>query len=59
MCVILLTVNHCLFANGDVSMRFSGKDDNAVLECLAHLSRKANKAMIRRPSVRRPPFSKI
>ena len=24
----LFTVNYCLFANGDVSIRFSGKDDN-------------------------------
>ena len=30
--VILLTVNYCSFANGDVSIRFNGKDDNVVLE---------------------------
>ena len=30
--VILFTVNYCLFANGDVSIRFNGKDDNDVLE---------------------------
>ena len=30
--VILFTVNYCLFANGDVSIRFNGKDDNVVLE---------------------------
>ena len=30
--VILSTVNYCLFANGDVSIRFNGKDDNVVLE---------------------------
>ena len=30
--VILLTVNYCLFANGDVSIRFNWKDDNVVLE---------------------------
>ena len=30
--IILFTVNYCLFANGDVSIRFNGKDDNAVLE---------------------------
>ena len=34
MCIILFTANYCLFANGDdnVSIRFSGKDNNAVLE---------------------------
>ena len=30
--IILFTVNYCLFANGDVSIRFNGKDDNVVLE---------------------------
>ena len=30
--VILFTVNYCLFANGDVSIRFIEKDDNVVLE---------------------------
>ena len=30
--VILFTVNYCLFANGDVSIRFNGKDDNVVLD---------------------------
>ena len=30
--VILFTVNYCLFANGDVSIRFNEKDDNVVLE---------------------------
>ena len=30
--VILLTVNYCSFANGDVSIRFNGKDENVVLE---------------------------
>ena len=25
-------LNYCLFANGDVSIRFSGKDDDSVLE---------------------------
>ena len=30
--VILFTVNYCLFANGDVSIRFNGKDENVVLE---------------------------
>ena len=34
--VILFTVNYCLFANGDVSIRFSGKDDNVVLELLMY-----------------------
>ena len=29
---ILFTVNYCLFANCDVSIRFNGKDDNVVLE---------------------------
>ena len=28
----MFTVNNCLFANGDVSIRFNGKDDNFVLE---------------------------
>ena len=32
MRVSLFTVNYCLFAKGDVSIRFSGKDDNVVLE---------------------------
>ena len=32
--VILFTVNYCLFANGDTSIRFSRKDDNIVLEFL-------------------------
>ena len=32
MRVVLFTVNY-LFANGDVSIRFSGKDDNVVLGC--------------------------
>ena len=27
----VVTVNYCLFANGDISIRFSGKDDNVVL----------------------------
>ena len=26
------TANYCLFANGDVSIRFNGNDDNVVLE---------------------------
>ena len=30
--VILFTVNYCLFATGDVSIRVNGKDDNVVLE---------------------------
>ena len=30
--VILFTVNYCLFANGDVSIRFNGKDNMGVLE---------------------------
>ena len=30
--VILFTVNYCLFANGDVSIRFIGKDNKGVLE---------------------------
>ena len=30
--VFFFTVNYCLFANGDVSIRFNGKDDNVVLE---------------------------
>ena len=30
--VILFTVNYCLFANGDGSIRFNGKDENVVLE---------------------------
>ena len=30
--VILFTVNYCLFANGYISIRFNGKDDNIVLE---------------------------
>ena len=30
--VILFTVNYCLFANGDVFIRFNGKYDNVVLE---------------------------
>ena len=32
MCVILFTVNYRIFANGGVSIRFNGKDDNVVLE---------------------------
>ena len=28
----LFTVNYCIFANGDVSIGFNGKDDNVVLE---------------------------
>ena len=32
--VILFTLNYCLFAHGDVSIRFNGKDDNVVLECM-------------------------
>ena len=32
--VFLFTVNYCLFVNGDVSIGFSGKDDNVVLEFL-------------------------
>ena len=35
--VILFTVNYCLFANGDVSIRFNGKDDNVVLEYTINL----------------------
>ena len=31
---ILFTVNYCLFANGDVFIRFNGKDDKVVLENL-------------------------
>ena len=34
MHVILFTLNYCKFANGDVSVRFNGKDDKIVLECL-------------------------
>ena len=34
--VILFAVNYCLFANGDVSIRFNGKDDNVVLEYIDH-----------------------
>ena len=30
--VILFIVNYCLFANGDVSIRFNGKDGNVELE---------------------------
>ena len=30
--IILFTVKYCIFANGDVSIRFNGKDDNVVLE---------------------------
>ena len=30
--VILFTVNYCLFANDDVSIRFNGKYDNFALE---------------------------
>ena len=30
--VISFTVNYCLFANGDFSIRFNGKDDIVVLE---------------------------
>ena len=26
-------VNYCLFANGEISIRFNGQDDNVVLEC--------------------------
>ena len=29
--IILFTVNYCLFANGDVSIAFNGKDDNVML----------------------------
>ena len=29
---ILFTVNYCLFANGDVSIRFNGENDNVMLE---------------------------
>ena len=32
MRVILFTVDYCLFANGDVSIRFYGEIDNVVLE---------------------------
>ena len=32
MRIILFTVNYCLFANGDIFIRFSGNDDNIVLE---------------------------
>ena len=32
MRVTLFTVNYCLFAHGDVSIRFNGKNDNVVLE---------------------------
>ena len=35
MRIILFTVNYCLFANGDVSIRFNGKDENVMLELLA------------------------
>ena len=34
--VILFTVNYCLFADGDASIRFNGKDDNVVLEYCIH-----------------------
>ena len=30
--IILFTMNYCLFANDDISIRFIGKDDNVVLE---------------------------
>ena len=30
--IILFIVNYCLFANGDVFIRFNGKDDKVVLE---------------------------
>ena len=30
--VILFTVNYCLFANDEVSIRFNGKDDNVMLD---------------------------
>ena len=30
--IILITMNYCLFANDDVSIRSIGKDDNVVLE---------------------------
>ena len=30
--ILLFTVNYCKFANGGVSIRFNGKDDNVVLE---------------------------
>ena len=30
--IFLFTVNYCIFANGDISIRFNGKDDNVVLE---------------------------
>ena len=30
--VILLMVDYCLFANGDVSIRSNGKDDEVVIE---------------------------
>ena len=29
---VILFVNYCLFANGDVSIRFNGKYDKVVLE---------------------------
>ena len=34
--VSLFTVNYCLFANDDVSIRFNGKDDDVVLECFLY-----------------------
>ena len=37
--VILFTVNYCLFANDDVSIRFNGKDDNIVLKFLIKAKR--------------------
>ena len=29
---IIFTVNYCVFANGEVSIRLNGKDDSVVLE---------------------------
>ena len=40
--VILFTVNYCLFANVDFSIRFKGKDDNAVFEFLISLLNRSN-----------------
>ena len=34
----LLTVNYCLFAKGDVSIRLSGKDDKVVLEYIINVT---------------------
>ena len=40
--VILFTVNYCLFAHLDVSIRFNGKNDNVVLESGLIISIHAN-----------------